>query len=149
MYEDRGRLLFRANGLWRGLGICAGWIALAFLWIFDSGRHGWETMDMIIGVINLIYGGISVFSLVRSVRGVAFYEKGIFFPQEISGARARFIYWSAVERTHWDGDVLTVVPSTSVLSTGGGPRLSGGSVKVPRNRRAEVEQLLAAIPRAA
>ena len=54
--------------------------------------------------------------------------------------------WNSIERYHWEGDVLTVIPGTSILRTGGGEPLTGGSVKVPLDRRAEVENLLARVP---
>lgn len=41
----------------------------------------------------------------------------------------------------WEGDVLTVVPSPTLIA--GGKPLTGGSVKVPKARRAEVERLQA------
>ncbi len=145
MREERGALLFRTAILTprTGLGIAAAWMVLAALWIFDSSRHGWDAGDVLVGVG---YAVIFALFVIRAVRGVLFYEKGVFFPGEPSGGRPRFIPWSAVERYHWDGDVLTVVPQSSILATGGSAPLAGGSVKVPQSRRVEVERLLATAP---
>lgn len=144
MHEERGALLFRAANAspWRSIAVALGWIAVSLLWAVDSARHGWDAMDVTVGVI---YAGICIVYAVRSVRGVVFYEKGIYFPDEPSGARARFIPWNAVERFHWDGDILTLVPQTSILATGGATPLAGGSVKAPPERRVEIERLLTAI----
>lgn len=76
---------------------------------------------------------------------VAFYEKGIHFPQEPSGGRARFIDWSQIGRFYWDGDVLTVVPNDALLSTGGGNigiPMQGGSVRIPAARQVQVANLI-------
>lgn len=116
---------------------------LAALWVYNSSSHGWEAGDICLGALYALIFAVLVF---RQIRGVVFYGNGVYFPGEPSGGNPRFIPWSAVERYHWDGDVLTVVPQSSILATGGAAPLAGGSVKVPQSRRAEVERLLAAVP---
>ncbi len=74
----------------------------------------------------------------------AVYENGIQFPSDASNGRGRFIAWPEVERYHWDGDILTVVPTASVI--GGaelGRPLLGGAVRIPPGKRVQMENLLA------
>lgn len=141
MHAERGQLLFRTASLPRrsALLVILGWIGLALLWTYDSMRHGWDAGNLFLSGCYAVMCAVFIF---RTLRGVLFYEKGVYFPNEPSGARARFIPWMAIERFHWDGDVLTVVPVSTILGTGGGAPLTGGSVRVPAGRRAEVERLL-------
>jgi hypothetical protein len=79
-------------------------------------------------------------------RRVSIYQNGIHFPRDSSGAQSRFIAWSQVERFHWDGDVLTIVPTSSVI--GGselGRPLLGGAIRVPMNKRVQLENILAGL----
>ena len=77
-------------------------------------------------------------------RRAAVYENGVQLPADTSGARSRFIRWSQVERSHWDGDVLTIVPTSSVIGGADlGRPLLGGSIRIPAEKRAQVENLLA------
>ena len=114
-------------------------ILLAAVYTYDAymnHRHDWW--------IVLYFVGWGVTFLMG--RRVSFYENGIYFPQDPSGGRARFIAWRDLERFHWDGDLLTVVPPSSLLAGGGGDvgmPVLGGSVHVPAAKRVEVENLLA------
>ena len=65
---------------------------------------------------------------------VEFYEKGVRFPAE-------FIAWSDIGSHHWDGDTLIIAERSGLLD--GGPTVLGGTVRVPRSQRAQVENLLA------
>jgi hypothetical protein len=49
-------------------------------------------------------------------RRVSVYQNGIHLPADSSDARSRFVAWSQVERFHWDGDILTIVPTSSVMA---------------------------------
>jgi hypothetical protein len=73
----------------------------------------------------------------------------ISFPSD-DYARRRFIAWPQIERFHWDGDVLTVVPFTSFLMGCGsiGRPVLGGSIRVPAGQRVQVENLLSVVQRA-
>ena len=67
-----------------------------------------------------------------------------FISRRIPRAQSRFIAWSQVERFHWDGDILTIVPTSSVMAGSElGRPLLGGALRVPMNKRAQVENLLA------
>ena len=142
MHAERGKLLFRVTAeqqaqraIWAVVAT-----ALATLFAYDAStkhRADWGTVIFLAG-----YG----LSFLRS-RKVLFCENGIYFPEDPSGPRARFIAWRQIERFHWDGDVLTVVPSSSLLGGAGslsGPN-TGGSVRVPTGRRIHVENLLSEI----
>jgi hypothetical protein len=142
MHPERGRLLFRTRSLHRRgnslLGVFA--LAAAAPSVVQAYRHGWARDKLALAFFyGASYGAVALLGL----RQVAFYENGIFLPQEASGPRPRFVPWISIERYHWEDDILTVVPSSSILSTGGGEPLTGGSVKVPQDRRVEVENLLA------
>lgn len=145
LHPERGRLLFRLKNRSRGGDYLVA--ALAVLcgipWLIEAYRHAWSLDRVLLALAYpLMFGAASALGR----RQVAFYENGIFFPQEPSGARQRFIPWTAIERYHWDGDVLAVVPSSSILSTGSAEPLTGGSIKVPLSRRVEAENLLARVP---
>jgi hypothetical protein len=151
MHADRGKLLFRVNVDKRNNSALAGpqfqrliWdgvaCAMASVFAYDastSHRVDWSALIFFAG-----YG----LSFVRS-RKVLFYENGIYFPEDPAGGQSRFIAWRQIERYHWDADVLTVMPATSLL--GGAGSLSGlyagGTVRVPTARRVQVENLLSAI----
>lgn len=119
--------------------LAGGAILLTVPWIIDAYRHDWAMDKIAFAAIYLVLYGI----LALRTRRMDFYESGIYFPGESSGLKPRFIAWSAIERFHWDGDSLTVVPGTSILSSGGEPPAAGGTVMIPTSRRAEVERLLA------
>jgi hypothetical protein len=141
MHAERGRLLFRTRSLHRRGNYVVQALALvaAAPWVVEAYRHGWQADKLIMAAIYaLMFGSVALLGL----RQVAFYENGIYFPQEPSGSKPRFVPWNSIERYHWEGDVLTVVPGISVLSTGGGEPLTGGSVKISLEHRAEVERLL-------
>lgn len=142
MHPERGALLFRTRSLHRrGNALVSAISVLASVpWVLDSYRLGWRRDKLLLGVLYAVMFGAAA---LVGLRGVGFYENGISFPQEPAGPRPRFVPWSAIERYHWDGDILTVVAAASVLSTGGGEPLTGGSVKVAPSQRAEVERLLA------
>jgi hypothetical protein len=59
------------------------------------------------------------------------YENGLLLPADTNSAQGRFIAWSQVERYHWDGDVLTIIPTSSVMGGADlGRPLLGGSARV-------------------
>jgi hypothetical protein len=143
MRAERGKLLFRVNAeqqlqrhIWAGVAA-----VLAALFAYEGYRE--HRMDW--GSVIFFVGYLLTAMLSRKV---AFYENGIHFLEEPAGPRARFIAWGQIERFHWDGDVLTVVPTSSLLGPGAGAAgdLSrAGSVRVPAGRRVQVENLLSAI----
>lgn len=141
MHSERGRLLFRVAAKKEPLWIrvtAATLLVIAFGYQFF--RRHWDWYDMI------FFTGFFVLYFFRFFQGVAVYEKGIHFPQDQSGARARFVAWSQIDRFYWDGDVLTIVPSASILGGGGsfGTPVLGGALRIPPSRHTEVEKLLSA-----
>jgi hypothetical protein len=142
MHPERGGLLFRTRSLnRRGSSLLAALIVVVVAPAYVTAyRHKWEAGELVPAIMYTVF-----YFLLASLglRQVAFYENGIYFPQEPSGPRPRFVAWNSIERYHWDSDLLTVIPGTSILKSGGGAPLTGGSVKVPPDRRAEVENLLA------
>jgi hypothetical protein len=140
MHSERGTLLFKVAAdrqperyIWAVLAVC-----FAVVCAISVYREHGSNLGMLIFFVA--YGLRFLVS-----RKVVFYENGIHFPPDPSGARERFIAWPQVERFHWDGDVLTIIPSTSVLTSGGGSgasALAGGTLRIPAARRAEVENLL-------
>ena len=82
----------------------------------------------------LFASAASILCVLLSPRNVEFYEKGIRFPGE-------FIAWSDIVRYRWDGDMLIIAERSGLLY--GGPTLLGGTERVPRSQRAQVENLLA------
>lgn len=142
MHSERGKLLFKVAAdrqteryVWAVLAGC-----FAVICAISVYRKHWSNISMLIFFVA--YGLRFLGS-----KKVAFYENGMHFPPDPSGARERFITWPQVERFYWDGDVLTIIPSTSVLTSGGGSgpsALAGGTVHVPADRRAVVENLLSA-----
>ena len=143
MHAERGKLLFRVaaekrpeRNIWAIVAI-----ALAIVYAYEAYKEHRSDWGMVI-----FFAGYGLSFLLS--RKVQFYEKGIHFPQEASGGRARFIAWPQIQRFYWDDDdVLTIVPASSVLSSGGGGGvpLLGGSVRIPMSRRVQVENLLAAV----
>jgi hypothetical protein len=139
MHPERGAHLFRVpynprSAYW----LAAGVILLTVPGIIDAYRRQWAIGKLVIAGAYLALYGILAFR----ARRVDFYENGIYFPGDSSGLKPRFIAWSAIERFHWDGDSLTVVPFTSILYSGGEPPAAGGTAMIPTSRRAEVERLL-------
>ena len=137
---ERGALLFRISAanrrdryLWLG-----GALAIAALILLDAWqRHRPPNWPLLL--LTAIYG-----SMFFSQRRVSIYENGIHLPADSSGLRGRFIGWSQVERFHWDGDILTIVPTSSIMAGAElGLPLLGGVVRVPANRRSKIEKLLA------
>lgn len=140
MDTPRGRLLFTTRSLTRWLAyllvvVAAIAIGASFL---EAYIKFWNIKTLVAAILAALLGAADIF---RRLRYIKFYENGIFFPEEESDSKDRFIGWHEIARFSWEGDVLTVVPSP-ILTTGGEP-LTGGSVKVPKARRAEVERLLA------
>jgi hypothetical protein len=135
--SERGALLFCVPDNWRSRNVWllfAVTVALVFLteglWLH---RWSWDLLAM------AATWGVMAF-LQR--RGAA-YEKGIQLPADNSGARSRFIARSQTERYHWDGDVLTIVPTSSVMSGADlGRPLLGGVLRVPSNKRSQLENFL-------
>jgi hypothetical protein len=75
------------------------------------------------------------------------YENGILLPADTNSAQGRFISWAQIERYHWDGDVLTIVPTSSMMAGADlGRPLLGGSARVPADKRPQMEGLLAKSP---
>ena len=146
MRAERGKLLFRVAAdqqlhrhIWAGVAA-----ALAALFAYEGYREHRTDWGSVI-----FFAGYLLTALLS--RKVAFYENGIHFPEEPTGPRARFIAWGQIERFHWEGDVLTVVPTSSLLGRGAGSvgDLSrAGSVRVPTGRRVQLENLLSAIQEA-
>jgi hypothetical protein len=145
MHSERGKLLFRltADKQPQRLAWGIGAAAVSALWLLDAYREHrllWERAP-----VPIVY---LVMFLVRGIQRVGFYEHGVYFPQDPSGAPARFVAWRAVERFHWDGDKLTVIPASSFLGGGGadvGVPHQTGSVRVPPSKRVEVENLLSVV----
>jgi hypothetical protein len=80
-------------------------------------------------------------------RGGSVYENGILFPGDTNADQVRFIRWSQIDRYHWAGDVLTIVPTSSVMGGADlGRQLLGGSARVPADKRGQIENLLAKSP---
>lgn len=138
-HAQRGKLLFRVPAekqFQRRL-----WIVVAAILAVACGYY---TERRSVSAMSMFFAGYAVTLLFS--RYVIFYDEGIYFPQEPSGGRARFIPWGGIERFHWEGDALTIVPATSLLHGGVssvGDSLLGGTVRVPPRRRAQVEKLLA------
>jgi len=138
--SERGALLFRVSPnrhrdqlLW----LVAGLAFAAVVLIEARWRH--KPLDS-----PLLFLAVFYTAMFFAQRRAAVYENGIQLPADTSGARSRFILWSQLARFHWDGDVLTIVPTTAVM---GGAELErpllGGSVRIPADRRGQVESILA------
>jgi len=139
MHNDRGALLFKVTAyrFWRPLQpikivALMGLALVVFPFVSDYSRRG--HLDRSLALISLTF----LFVLLQP-RKVEFYEKGIRFPGE-------FIAWSDIVGYRWDGDILIIAERSGLLY--GGPTLLGGSVRVPRSQRAQVENLLAQSARA-
>lgn len=140
MDTPRGRLLFTTNSVSRWLEyllVVVGVIAIGGEFLTPYIKL-WNTKALTAAILAALIG---VAEILRRLRHIKFYENGIFFPDEESESKDGFIGWKDIARFHWEGDILTVVPSPAL--TAGGELLTGGSVKVPKARRAEVERLLA------
>jgi hypothetical protein len=136
MRNDRGALLFRVTTYrfwrpWQPTKIFAltafALIALVFVREYSRGHR-----DRLLFTLGLI--GLSSFLQLLIPLNVKFYEKGIRFPHE-------FIAWSDIVGYRWDGDMLIIAERSGLLY--GPPTLLGGTVRVPRSQRAQVENLLA------
>ncbi|MGO4885309.1 MAG: hypothetical protein ACLP59_31460 [Bryobacteraceae bacterium] len=138
--SQRGALLFRItanNKRDRYSWLLAG-LALATVILIEA-RQRHSSPNSALLFLAAFY--LAMFLLQRRV---SVYENGIHFPANSSGARGRFIAWTQVARFHWDGDMLTIVPSDSVRAGADiGRALVGGAVRVPTNKRAQMENLLA------
>jgi len=137
MHNDGGALLFRVTAYrfwrpWRPTKIVSlmmlALVVLLFVSDYSRGhldRSGRFPLALIV---------LMTLWLLLRPSNVEFYEKGIRFPAE-------FIAWSDIGRYHWDGDTLTIAERSGLLD--GGPTVLGGTVRVPRSQRAQVENLLA------
>jgi hypothetical protein len=151
-HSERGKLLFRLRepkpaSRYKGrLGALVALVLVAAadsLGSYYSGRRThWELFaGLLFGlVIGVVY---------RFVTGwnVAFYENGVFFPADPAAKNgSRFLPWGQVVRYYSEGDVLTIMPGTSLLAGAGslGQPTTGGSVSIPPARRADVDKLLSA-----
>jgi hypothetical protein len=137
--SERGALLFRisandtVNRVWLALGATFAVVVLIESWR-EHAPPKWPWLV-------LASNSMVVFFLQRRA---SIYENGIQLPANSSGSRGRFIAWSQVERFHWDGDVLTIVPTSSVMAGADLERpLIGGTVRIPASRRAQIENHLA------
>jgi hypothetical protein len=137
MHNDRGALLFRVTAYrfwrpWEPTKIVA-LVMLALvvpLFVSEYSRgHLHRSSSFPLALIAL-----SLLMLLLRPINVKFYEKGIRFPAE-------FIAWSDIVGYRWDGDMLIIAERSGLLY--GGPTLLGGTVRVPRSQRAQVENLLA------
>ncbi len=141
--SESGALLFRIsadNQRSRYLWLLAGVTFAAVVLIEARWRH--RPLDWALPFLAAFY---TVMFFVQ--RRASVYQNGIHLPADSSGARGRFIAWSQVERFHWDGDVLTIVPTSSVIAGADlGRPLLGGSIRVPKDKRAQIENLLTAKP---
>jgi hypothetical protein len=141
--SERGALLFRVSGYnqrYRYLWLLAGVSFAAVVLIEARWRHRAPNWALL--VLAAFY------TVMFFVQGrAAVYQSGIHLPSDSSGARGRFIAWSQVERCHWDGDILTIVPTFSVMAGADlGRPLVGGSLRVPKDKRAQIENLLGGKP---
>ena len=109
---ERGALLFRASAdntrsryLWLSLGL--GFAAVISILAVSSHKPP----NWLLLVMAAIY--VAMFF---TQRRVSVYQNGIHLPADSSDARSRFVAWSQVERFHWDGDILAIVPTSSVMA---------------------------------
>jgi hypothetical protein len=138
--SERGALLFRISAdnkregyLW----LLAGVTFAAVVLIEARWRH--RPIDS-----GFLFFAVFYTAMFFLQRRASVYQNGIQLPSDSSGARSRFIAWSQVERFHWDGDVLTIVPTTSMMAGADlGRPLLGGALRVPASKRAQMENLLA------
>jgi hypothetical protein len=141
--SERGELLFHVsvdNRRSRYLWLLAG-VTLAAVFLIEARLRN-RTPDWALPFLAAFY---TVMFVVQ--RRASVYQNGIHLPADSSGARGRYIAWSQVERSHWDGDVLTIVPTSSVMEGADlGRPLLGGSLRVPKDKRAQLEALLVGKP---
>src|SRR5271166_4528218 len=123
--SERGPLLFRVSAdntqsryLWLFLGL--GFAALIVILALSSHKApNWPMLVMAAIYVAMFF----------TQRRASIYQNGIHLPADSSGARGRFIAWSQLDRFYWDGDVLTIVPTTSVMAGADlGRPLLGGAV---------------------
>ena len=136
MHNDRGALLFRVTAyrFWRPwrptkIGHLMILVLIVPLFVSDYSRRG--HLDRSSWVLLAVAASSLCFLL--SPRNVEFYEKGIRFPPE-------FMAWSDIVGYRWDGDLLIIAERSGPLY--GGPTLLGGTVRVARPQRAQVDNLL-------
>jgi hypothetical protein len=137
--SERGALLFRVseyNQRSRYLWLLA---AVTFAAVFLMEAR-WRHRDPNWALLVLA----AFYTVMFFVQGRAeVYKSGIHLPSDSSGARGRFIAWSQAERFHWDEDVLTIVPTSSVMAGADlGRPLVAGSLRLPKDKRAQIENLL-------
>lgn len=143
--SERGKLLFRVppagqehSRLWLLLGLVFAAVVLGeAYWLHKS--VNWPLLAM---------SGFYTAAYFIRRRG-SVYENGILLPADTNAAQGRFISWAQIERYHWDGAVLTIVPTSSMMAGADlGRPLLGGSARVPADKRPQMESLLAKSPAA-
>jgi hypothetical protein len=139
MHNDKGALLFRGTTyrfrrFWQAMKIVSlVCLALGVLLFVSEVSMGLLNPLRSLRFAVIALGSLSLL-LYASARKVEFYEKGIRFPSE-------FVAWSDIGDYHWDGDTLIIAEKSGLLE--GGATVLGGTVRVPRSQRAQVENLLA------
>lgn len=76
---------------------------------------------------------------------IKFYESGVEIPPTPYYNRGQFLAWSQIERYGWDGDLLVLTGTNSVLA--GGPA-RGGSIRIAQRARSAVDQIVGSNVRA-
>lgn len=144
--SERGKLLFRVPSASRErsrIWLLILGLALAAMIL---GEAYWRHRPINWPMLVMAGGYTAMYFITR--RG-SVYENGVLLPADTNAAQGRFIAWSQIERYHWDGDVLTIVPTSSVMGGADlGRPLLGGSARVPADKQAQVESLLAKSPAA-
>jgi hypothetical protein len=132
--SDRGSVLLAAWVQWVP-GTILIWASLALVLVLTAAKW-WKTGNF--DSIGLV-GAVGVLTYALHPR-IEFFDGGVQFPAT-NGQHAHFLTWQQVDRYRWDGDMLVIIGTNSVLS--GGPS-EGGTARIPGRQRGAADQILAA-----
>jgi hypothetical protein len=147
MPQEPGRVLFWAT-IVRDRDESNWWVGLGILAVSSYAFNGYSHHRGPTAILLAVILGSAPFFLRFMSAKIAFFENGIDLPKHSSGAPPRFVSWQEIERFHWDGDLLTLVPVSSLMNGFGllsDMRLSiTWTFRVPPGMRAEIDGRLPA-----
>jgi hypothetical protein len=139
MHKDRGRVLLAVRihslgwtvFLWALVIVWVGLLAFVLLKRHSPDRF-WQFLPNLLSFVVVIFGYLAH-------PRIKFYEAGVEIPPTRDQKGPRYLRWDQIERSSWDGDLLVLTGTNSVLA--GGP-VQGGAVRIPGAEHLAVDQVL-------
>jgi len=136
--QQRGALLLAVWPRWAAwqvaalIALMATVVFVVWRWAFGGSTHPVSDWGYLLFWICYFL----VFALPSPLR---FYEKGVWYNQSPVSMQARFVPWEQIERYRFEGDLLILTGTDSILK--GGP-VRGGVFHLRRDARGQLEPIL-------